>query len=239
MELKQILKDGCSQIGFHMDDKAIQQFMIYKDLLLEWNQKMNLTAITEEKEVIIKHFIDSISCTKIKELKNSGKIIDVGTGAGFPGIPLKVIYPDLKLTLLDSLNKRINFLKEVCFQLELPDVEFVHGRAEDYGQDKNYREVYDYAVARAVAPLNVLVEYCLPFVKVGGYFICQKGPALDEELLEAEKSIKIIGGKVADKKSISLPYTEITHNILVIEKIKETSTKYPRKAGKPTKNPIK
>lgn len=239
MDLQRILKEGSSQMGLEVSEKQIHQFLKYKEILLEWNQKMNLTAITEEKEVIIKHFLDSISCIKVDKLKNSGKIIDVGTGAGFPGIPLKIIFPELKLTLLDSLNKRINFLKEVCLQLELQDVEFIHGRAEDYGQDKDYRGAYDYAVARAVAPLNVLVEYCLPFVKTGGYFICQKGKALDEELLEAEKAIKVIGGKVVDKKAIPLPFSEITHNILVIEKTKETSTKYPRKAGKPTKNPIK
>jgi 16S rRNA (guanine527-N7)-methyltransferase len=199
---------------------------------------MNLTAIEEEKEVVIKHFLDSISCGKVQQLKPIGKVIDVGTGAGFPGIPLKVIFPELKVTLLDSLNKRINFLKEVCLQLELKDVEFIHGRAEDFGQDKKHREVYDYAVARAVAPLNILVEYCLPFVKVGGFFICQKGKALDEELHEGKRAIEILGGKVVDQQHITLPFSDITHSILVIEKTKQIPTKYPRKAGKPTKNPL-
>ncbi|SNS54377.1 16S rRNA m(7)G-527 methyltransferase [Anaerovirgula multivorans] len=239
MELKKLLQEGSIELGAQIEEKQIHQLLKYKDILLEWNQKMNLTAIEEEKEVIIKHFLDSISCVKIEQLRNNGKLIDVGTGAGFPGIPLKVIFPQLKLTLLDSLNKRINFLKEVCLQLQLEEVEFIHGRAEDYGQEKRYRETYDYAVARAVAPLNILVEYCLPFVKVGGYFICQKGKALQEELLEAEKAIKVLGGKIVDKEDITLPFSDITHSILLIEKTKQTSTKYPRKAGLPTKNPIK
>ncbi|SDL15411.1 16S rRNA (guanine(527)-N(7))-methyltransferase RsmG [Natronincola ferrireducens] len=239
MNLAALLQEGCNELDINIQEKQVNQMLKYKDLLLEWNEKMNLTAIEEEREVIIKHFLDSISCLKVQQLKNSGKVIDVGTGAGFPGIPLKAMFPQLKLTLLDSLNKRINFLKEVCLQLELQDVEFIHGRAEDYGQNKNHREVYDYAVARAVAPLNILVEYCLPFVKVGGFFICQKGKALDEELVEGEKAIKVLGGKVIDKKEIPLPFSDITHNILIIEKTGVTSTKYPRKAGKPTKDPIK
>lgn len=237
--LNQLLQEGCHQLGLKIEDKQIQQLLKYKDLLLEWNQKMNLTAITDEKEVIIKHFLDSLSCLKIEALKESGDMIDVGTGAGFPGIPLKVMLPNVKLTLLDSLSKRINFLKEVSLQLQLEEVNFLHGRAEDYGQDKTYREVYDYAVARAVAPLNVLVEYCLPFIKVGGFFICQKGKALQEELLEGEKAIKILGGRVVHKEEVSLPFSDIVHSILVVEKTKQTPTKYPRKAGKPSKNPIK
>ncbi|SET72116.1 16S rRNA m(7)G-527 methyltransferase [Natronincola peptidivorans] len=239
MEINKLLMEGSSQLGVKIEEEQTKKFIKYKELLLEWNQKMNLTAIEEEREVIIKHFLDSISCVQVNQLENKGRMIDVGTGAGFPGIPLKVIFPKLKLTLLDSLNKRINFLKEVCLQLELTEVEFVHGRAEDYGQNKAYRENYEYAIARAVAPLNILAEYCLPFVKIGGYFICQKGKALEDELIEGEKAVKILGGKIVDKKDITLPFSDITHNILVIEKIKQTSTKYPRKAGKPSKNPIK
>ncbi|MCC5909531.1 MAG: 16S rRNA (guanine(527)-N(7))-methyltransferase RsmG [Clostridiaceae bacterium] len=239
MNLQQILEEGSRELGLTIGEEKSLQLLKYKDILLEWNKHMNLTAIEEEKDVMIKHFLDSISCTTTKYLKKEGTMIDVGTGAGFPGIPLKVVYPNLKLTLLDSLNKRINFLKEVCTQLQLGDVEFIHGRAEDYGQHKDYREKYDYAVARAVAPLNILVEYCIPFVKVGGYFICQKGKAMHEELGEAQKAIEVLGGKVVDKKEILLPFSDIKHNLLVIQKTKHTSTKYPRKAGKPTKNPIK
>lgn len=239
MELEELLVKGAKELGLEIKDREVEQFFKYKDILLDWNQRMNLTAITEDREVVIKHFLDSISCIKMDQLKGGGRIIDVGTGAGFPGIPLKIIFPQLKLTLLDSLQKRINFLKEVCDELELKDVDFIHGRAEDYGRDKDHREKYDYAVARAVAPLNVLVEYCLPFVKKEGYFICQKGRSLDEEIVDAKKAIKVMGGKIVDKKAINLPFSDIIHNILVIEKTRETSTKYPRKAGKPSKNPIK
>lgn len=234
-----ILKDGCQELGFHIDDNQVQQLLTYKDILLEWNEKMNLTAITEEEEVMVKHFLDSLSCIQSQYLKEEGTMIDVGTGAGFPGIPLKVYFPKLKLTLLDSLNKRVEFLKEVSQELGLEDVNFVHGRAEECGQEETHREQYDYAVARAVASLNVLVEYCLPFVKVGGYFICQKGPQLKEEIQNSQNAITVLGGKVVEQKEITLPFSDITHSLLVIEKIKQTPTKYPRKPGTPSKKPIK
>lgn len=239
MDLKDILKDGSKELNIEITDYQIDQLLKYKDILLEWNQKMNLTAIEEEQEVMIKHFLDSLSCIQTKYLKPEGSMIDVGTGAGFPGVPLKIALPNINLTLLDSLKKRINFLEEVCNETNLSNVEFVHGRAEDFGQDKNLREKYDYAVSRAVAALNVLVEYCLPFVKVGGYFICQKGPGLIDELPEAKKAIKVLGGEVVDQITVTLPFSDITHYILVIKKIKQTPSKYPRKAGKPSKEPIK
>lgn len=239
MELKKILKDGSEEMNIEITDSQIDQFIKYKDILLEWNQKMNLTAITEEKEVMIKHFLDSLSCIQTKYLKDEGKMIDVGTGAGFPGIPLKIALPNIELTLLDSLKKRIGFLEEVCAELNLNKVEFVHGRAEDFGQNKDYREKYEYVVSRAVAALNTLVEYCLPFVKVGGYFICQKGPQLIEEIPEAKKAIQVLGGEIVDQIPVDLPFSDRTHHILVIKKIKQTPIKYPRKAGKPSKEPIK
>lgn len=239
MELKDILKDGSKEMNVEITDYQVDQLIKYKDILLEWNQKMNLTAIEEEKEVMIKHFLDSLSCIQTKYLKTEGRMIDVGTGAGFPGVPLKIALPNIELTLLDSLKKRIGFLEEVCRETNLINVEFLHGRAEDFGQNKAHREKYDYAVSRAVAALNVLVEYCLPFVKVGGYFICQKGPGLIEELPEAKNAIKILGGEVVDQIVIDLPFSDITHHILVIKKIKQTPIKYPRKAGKPSKEPIK
>ena len=238
MDAKELLRDGCSQFNISISDKQLEQFFEYKRILLEWNQKINLTAIEEEKEVVIKHFLDSISCLLMKELSGKGSLIDVGTGAGFPGIPIKIMQPEIKLTLLDSLNKRINFLQEVCNQIKLSNVSFVHGRAEDIGQNKIYREKFDFAVARAVAPLNVLSEYCLPFVKVGGYFICQKGPQLEEEMKEAKKAISILGGEVIYQEIVSLPFSDIAHRIAVIKKIKQTPTNYPRKAGKPSKEPI-
>lgn len=239
MDLNNMLNEGSSKLGVDLTEKQINQFMTYKDVLLEWNQKMNLTAIEDDKEIIIKHFFDSISCVKSEVIKSKGKVIDVGTGAGFPGIPLKIIFPDIELTLLDSLNKRIGFLKEVGNQIGINDIEYVHGRAEDFGQNKRFREKFDYAVARAVAPLNVLLEYCLPFVKQDGYFICQKGSKLNEELDESKAALKVLGGEVVNKIEVPLPFSDISHNIVIIRKTKQTSTKYPRKAGKPSKEPIK
>ena len=238
MDAKELLREGCNQFNISISDEEINQFIQYKETLLEWNQKMNLTAIEDEKEIIIKHFLDSISCLLIKELRGEGSLIDVGTGAGFPGIPIKIMQPQIKLTLLDSLNKRISFLQEVCNQLKIADITYIHGRAEDIGQNKLYREKYNYAVARAVASLNVLAEYCLPFVKVGGYFICQKGPQLEEEMKVANKAISILGGEVVDQQIINLPFSDISHRIVVIKKVKQTPTNYPRKAGKPSKEPI-
>ena len=240
----EILKHGTEKMGIEISQYQIEQFIKYKDVLLEWNQKMNLTAITEEREIIIMHFLDSISCLQteylpIRPTGESVRLIDVGTGAGFPGIPLKIMLPEIKLTLLDSLKKRIGFLEEVSKDLGLDGVEFIHGRAEDFGKNKNYREKYNCVVSRAVAALNILTEYCLPFVKVGGYFICQKGPKLTEEMEEAKKAIKILGGKIVEQIKIDIPFSDRDHYILVIEKIKQTPIKYPRKAGKPSKTPIR
>jgi 16S rRNA (guanine527-N7)-methyltransferase len=233
-----ILIDGAGKLGLNLSENQTEQLIKYKDLLLEWNEKMNLTAITDEKEVMIKHFLDALSCATVNQMKEDAKIIDVGTGAGFPGIPLKIYFPNLSLTLLDSLNKRINFLKTVCQEIKVENVQFVHGRAEDVGANKLHREQYDIAVARAVAELNVLSEYCLPFVKVGGYFICQKGPNIQEEMERGKKAIETLGGKIVDRKDILLPFSEITHNIVIIEKVRNTPTKFPRKAGTPSKNPL-
>jgi len=233
-----ILKEGSKELGISLTDDQVEQFIKYKEILVEWNQHMNLTGIVEDQQVMIKHFLDSLGCVTLPYIKEDSTVIDVGTGAGFPGIPINIYYPKTSLTLLDSLNKRINFLKEVCNEVELNEVSFQHGRAEDFGKDIGFREKYDIAVARAVAQLNVLCEYCLPFVKVGGYFICQKGPNIEEELKNAQKSIEILGGKIIDKKDIKLPYSDETHSIVVIQKIKQTPEKYPRKAGKPTKTPL-
>ncbi|MCT4618124.1 MAG: 16S rRNA (guanine(527)-N(7))-methyltransferase RsmG [Marinisporobacter sp.] len=234
----EILQKGSEELGLTLNEDQMDQFLKYKDLLIEWNEKINLTAITDEKEVMIKHFLDSLCCMTLPFIKENDKVIDVGTGAGFPGIPINIYYPNVELTLLDSLNKRIKFLQEVCENVGLKSVDFQHGRAEDFGQNKNFREKYDVAVARAVAPLNVLCEYCLPFVKVGGYFVCQKGPNIDEEMKTSKKAIEVLGGRFVEKKDIKLPFSDITHNIVVIEKIKKTPTKYPRKAGTPTKKPL-
>lgn len=235
--MDKLLVDACAQMGIELSTEQTKQFLEYKDLLLEWNEKMNLTAITEGREVILKHFVDSL--TLLPCVKVQGKsVIDVGTGAGFPGIPVKIAAPDVKLTLLDSLNKRIKFLEEVCNKLGLKDVDCIHSRAEDGGRNKALREKFDICVSRAVANLSVLSEYDLPFVKVGGQLIALKGPTGYEEAEVAKKAIKQLGGEISDIKEIELPYTDIKHTIIFINKIKQTPTKFPRKAGTITKDPI-
>ena len=238
MNSRNILREGAGQLGFSINDDQIDKLMTYKDLLIEWNEKINLTAIVEEEEILIKHFLDSLTCVKSGYLKDGGKVIDVGTGAGFPGIPIHIYYPNIKLTLLDSLQKRIKFLEEVYSHIHINNIKFEHGRAEEFGKKIQFREKYDIALARAVAELNILCEYCLPFVKVGGYFICQKGPNVDEELRNAKKAIETLGGQFIERIDMKLPFRDINHNIIIIQKIKQTSTKYPRKAGTPTKKPI-
>ena len=233
-----LLQQGLQQLNIDATPESLTQFELLKGLLIEWNEKINLTAITESDEVDIKHFIDSATCLATGYIKDNHEIIDVGTGAGFPGVPIKILNASLKVTLLDSLNKRIKYLEEVVNKLELKDVTLVHSRAEDGGMNKNYREKYDIALSRAVAAMNVLCEYCLPFVKVGGYFICQKGPSYKDELDSAAKAIDVLGGKIKDVKGYKLPNSEITHYVIIIEKVKETPLKYPRKPGKPAAEPI-
>ena len=189
----EILRQGIEDFGIEASDKMLADFQKYKEILVEWNQKMNLTGIEDEKEVFIKHFLDSVSAVTKGYIKNGMSLIDVGTGAGFPGMPLRICLPELKVTLLDSLNKRINFLQEVANQLDIDDIEFIHGRAEDFGKDENYRECFDIATARAVAGLPALMEFCVPFVKVGGYFVCLKGPNANLELEESKKAMEALG----------------------------------------------
>lgn len=239
MENKDILRKGIEELGISVNDKILQDFKVYREVLVDWNQKMNLTGIEEEREVYIKHFLDSISAITNNYIKDGMSIIDVGTGAGFPGLPLRICLKNVKLTLLDSLNKRINFLQEVSAKFGIDDIEFIHGRAEDFGKDENYREKYDIATARAVAGLPVLIEFCAPFIKLGGYFVCLKGPNANLELEEAKKAIEIMGLEFVEKIDVKLPELDLSHNILVFKKIKNTPEKYPRKAGKPSKNPIK
>lgn len=234
----EILLAGSKELGIDLDEDKIEKFRIYKDLLKEWNNKINITAITEDKEIIIKHFLDSITPYILGLFKGEKKVIDIGTGGGFPGLPLKIINQDLDVTLMDSLNKRIRFLQEVLDSLELDKIEAVHGRAEEVSRTKEYREVYDICISRAVASLDTLCEYCIPFVKPGGYFISMKGPDIDEELNQARNSIKILGGELVDKKIITIPESNIKHSLLVIKKTRETPTKYPRGGGKPKKNPL-
>lgn len=239
MTNRDILKKGLEDLGITASDKILNDFKIYREILVDWNQKMNLTGIEDEKEVYIKHFLDSVSAVKNNYIKDGISIIDVGTGAGFPGLPLRICLENIELTLLDSLNKRINFLQEVSDSLELDNIEFIHGRAEDFGKLEEYREQYDVATARAVAGLPILMEFCVPFVKVGGHFICLKGPNANLELEESKAAMEVLGVELIEKIDIELPETDLDHNILVFKKVRNTPEKYPRKAGKASKNPIK
>lgn len=215
-----------------------KQLLTYFKMLTEWNEVMNLTAITEFKEVFQKHFLDSMSLIQVFDVSKKATVIDVGTGAGFPGLVLKIVYPDLQVTLLDSLNKRINFLNAVIQELVLTGVETIHGRAEDFAKPGKLRESFDLCVSRAVANLSTLSEYALPFVKVGGKFISYKSEKLSEELEKAGKAIKLLGGEVVEQKDFYLPETDIYRNLLVIEKKAVTPKIFPRKAGTAAKEPI-
>lgn len=232
-----LLKNCAEELNISLTDNQLDNFDKYKNLLVEWNEKINLTAITEDKEIAVKHFADSITPLVFRDLRHKS-IIDVGTGAGFPGLPLKIACDEIKLTLLDSLNKRINFLECVVGRLQLECVRCIHSRAEDGGRDEKLREQFDFCVSRAVAPLNVLVEYDLPFVKVGGELIALKGRAAMEEIREAEKAVACLGGEISQVKDIKIPFSDITHTLVFVQKIKQTDKKYPRKAGKITKSPI-
>lgn len=236
--MEQLLKEGASQLGIDLSDHQIKAFIRYKELLVEWNEKMNLTAITEDKEIITKHFLDCLTVYSSIDLTEIETIADVGTGAGFPGMVLKIAFPHLKITLIDSLNKRLNFLQHVIDTLGLKDIKCVHGRAEDLGKNKLYREQFDLCASRAVAHLSVLCEYTLPFVKQQGYLIALKGQKLNEELEEGKKAITILGGKLDEVIDVSVPSTDLNHRIAKIKKVKPTPKQYPRKAGEPTKKPL-
>ena len=233
---------GLEQLSITLSGEQKQQFLTYYEYLVEKNKVMNLTAITEYEEVITKHFLDSLAVVKtscFKPEKLAGKrLIDIGTGAGFPGIPLKIAFPELEILLLDSLNKRINFLNEVTEMLGLTKINTVHGRAEDYAKQKGYRESFDFCVSRAVANLSTLSEYCIPFVKQGGCFISYKSGSVDQELIQAEKAVKILGGQREEVVRFSLADTDMDRSFVVIHKAKPTPKKYPRKVGLPSKEPL-
>lgn len=220
---------------FAIPENEIEKFYQYMKLLLEWNEKINLTAITDESEIIRKHFIDSLTISKL--IKEDTNVVDVGTGAGFPGMPL-AITKKVKVTLVDSLNKRINFLNIVKEAIELDNVNTVHGRAEEVGQNEKYREKFDYAVSRAVAPINVLLEYMLPLVKVGGYCLCMKGPKVIDEMQGIENVAEKLGGKYIKLEELEISGEESRKNVIIIKKVESTNKKYPRKPGTPAKQPL-
>ena len=232
-------KAGCEALNIELTEEQYRQFITYYEMLVEKNKVMNLTAITEYEEVIEKHFLDSLSLIKVIELDNDLSVLDLGTGAGFPGIPLKIAFPKLNVLLMDSLNKRINFLQEVIDALGLENIAAVHGRAEEMARKKEYRENFDLCVSRAVANLASLSEYCIPFVKENGCFISYKSGEIEEEVQQAEKAVKVLGGKVKEVIKFQLPNTEMSRSFVKVEKKKPTPKAYPRKAGTPGKEPIK
>lgn len=231
-------KNGLQQLHIELSEKQMEQFLQYYEMLVEKNKVMNLTAITEFDEVVEKHFLDSVSLTQQLDLHQPLKVLDLGTGAGFPGIPLKIVFPELEITLMDSLNKRVLFLQDVISSLQLENIEAVHGRAEEAARNKKYRESFDLCVSRAVANISTLSEYCLPFVKVGGSFISYKSSTIEDELEDGKKGIAILGGKVKDVYKFTLPDSKLQRSFVIIEKEKKTPKAYPRKAGTPSKDPL-
>lgn len=235
-EFSNLMQEYGKEINIVFTEEQLQKFYQYMNLLIEWNEKINLTAIVEPKEIILKHFMDSL--TIIKHIEQNKTVIDIGTGAGFPGIPIKIMREDLKITLLDSLNKRINFLDEVIQKLELKNITSVHARIEEYAKNKQYREKYDIVTSRAVANLTTLSEYMLPMVAVKGMAICMKGSEVNEEILKSKNSIKLLGGEISKIEEFTLPKSDHKRNLILVKKIKQTPSKYPRKPGIPSKEPL-
>ena len=233
---KDILVNGIKNFEINLSEEDVNKFIKYKDMLKEWNEKINLTAITESESIAVKHFIDSLSVLKFCKIEKNSKLIDIGTGAGFPGVPIKIVNKEVKLTLLDSLNKRLVFLNELVKELGL-NAEIIHSRAEDGARNNLLREKFDFAISRAVAPLNVLAEYCLPYVKLSGKFVAMKGPEYEEDLKNAENAIKLLGGEVESINKVQLP-DKSKRTIIIIKKIDLTNEKYPRKGTKISKKPL-
>ncbi len=234
----QILEQKLGELGIKQDQNQLERFHKFYQLLIEWNKVMNLTGITEYEDVVEKHFVDSLSIIKAIDLSGIHTVIDVGTGAGFPGIPLKIAFPHLRVVLLDSLNKRIKFLDEVISQLGLTEICTIHGRAEEYARKEEYREQFDLCVSRAVSNLSTLSEYCLPYIQVGGIFVPYKSGEIDDEVEQSKKAVRILGGNIKDVMKFELPGTDIHRSFVLIHKEQHTQKKYPRKAGIPAKEPL-
>lgn len=236
IEFSNLMKEYGKEIQIKFTEEQLQKFYKYMNMLIEWNKKINLTAIIEPKEIILKHFMDSL--TILKYVNDNEKMLDVGTGAGFPGIPIKIMNSNIEITLLDSLNKRINFLNEVINKLELKNISAIHSRIEDYGKNNKYREKYDIVTSRAVANLATLSEYMLPMLKIKGKSICMKGSDIKEEVKNSKRAIDILGGEIVNIEELVLPKSDNRRNLIIIEKKKNTPLKYPRKAGIPSKEPL-
>ena len=232
------LEKGCESLGISLDQKQKNLFVQFYDMMIETNKVMNLTAITEFEDVVLKHYLDSLACYEFLRNHERKKIIDVGTGAGFPGIPLKIVLEHHEFSLLDSLKKRTDFLNKTIGELKLENVRAFHGRAEDLAHNAEYREQFDFCVSRAVSNLSTLSEYCIPFIKVGGSFISYKSGNAKEEIENAEKAIKLLGGSIEQIKEYTLPDSDIQRTLVVIKKTRQTPKKYPRKAGTPAKEPL-
>jgi len=234
----ELLKDGALQLDIELDDAQLERFSLFTSLLLEWNERFNLTRITDPREIVIKHYLDSLTCLTAVKFPLDARVVDVGTGAGFPGIPMEIARPDLNMGLLDSTRKRLAFLEAAAQELQLGGVSLLLGRAEDAGQDVERREFYDAAVARAVARMNVLVEYCLPLVRVGGFALLQKGPDVDEELKEAGPAITLLGGELESVVNLSLPHSDAKRNLVIIRKMLPTPSFYPRRPAIVQREPL-
>lgn len=233
------LESALHQMGIVYDKNMIDKYRAYMDGILKWNNMVNITAITEKNAFIEKHYIDSLLCFSYPQFKKAQSVIDVGTGGGFPGIPLAIAAPDKKFVLMDSLNKRIRIIKELCDEIGINNVEAIHGRAEEIAKNKIYRQNFDLCVSRAVANLSVLSEYCIPFLKKGGWFLAYKGPEVEKEIEESKKAVHILGGKIQKTEQVAVKNFDFDHKLIFIEKINDTPTKFPRKAGTPSKEPLK
>ncbi|MGL5616368.1 MAG: 16S rRNA (guanine(527)-N(7))-methyltransferase RsmG [Sarcina sp.] len=239
MQYYELMKNASERVGMEFNEDKYKKFMLYKDLLKEWNEKINLTAITEDEEIVKKHFIDCINAFEVKQFKEAKTVIDVGTGAGFPGLPIAIMRDDVEVTLLDALNKRINFLNIVINKLNLKNVTTIHARAEEGSRQKELRQSFDVATSRAVANMSMLSEFCIPYVKVGGYFIALKGPNIEEELVGGKNAIKTLGGEIEEVRQVKIEDTDLKHNLVIVKMIKGCGKLYPRNMGNIKRNPLK